>query len=159
MSTNLTTNDPRTAQHVVESVTESQGKIVVTTTISLDRDALESCRPLSTGPRRLPGTDTDPATDDSLNLQTMQQAVSAGQITMLQLAPKTYLGFVNGRDVKAHPLFIGDTLFVFVSRHNSLTGMAELIAELMRQLPPDASWNGENRSEQIKQIAQLIHAS
>jgi hypothetical protein len=99
------------------------------------------------------------AAEDSLNLQSMQQAVSAGQITMLQLAPKTYLGFVNGRHVKAHPLIIGDTLFVFVSRHNSLTGMAELIAQLMRQLPPNASWNGENRSEQIEQIAQLLNAA
>ncbi|MES2464724.1 MAG: hypothetical protein V4671_29525 [Armatimonadota bacterium] len=161
MSNLLPNNGAQIPQHVVESVTESQGKIVVTTTISLDRESLEARLPFSsgTGAAARPGTDTGLLPDDHLNLQKMQQAVTDGRITMLQLAPKTFLGFVDNRQVRAHPLRIGDTLFVFVSRHNSLTAMAELIAELMRQLPSDASWNGENSTQQIEQIAHLLNAS
>jgi hypothetical protein len=161
-------NDPLTARNVVDSVVdsvaESPGKIVVTTTISLDHDAVGSRAPflkMTSGRSETTVTGGDPGSygEDTQSLQRLQQAVSEGKITMLQLAPKTYLGFVNGRNVKAHPLFISDTLFIFVSRHNSLTGMAELIAELMRQLPPGASWNGENRSEQIEHITQLLSGS
>ena len=156
----MTADTPQVAQNIVESVTESQGKIVVTTTISLDRESLEARlpRPQAANVPVAVGLEGDLGADDGLNLRKMQQAVSDGRVTMVRLAPKTYLGFVNDRNVKAHPLCIGDTLFVFVSRHNSLTGMAELIAELMRQLPANASWNGENRSEQIEQIARLLNA-
>jgi hypothetical protein len=161
MPTKLTMNDPYTAQNVVESVTESHGKIVVTTTISLDRDALEARLPFSRAAEMppVPGMDTELASADNVKLQMMQQAVSDGRITMLQIAPKPYIGFVNGRQVKAHPLCIGDTLFVFVSRHNSLTGMAELIAELMGQVPANTVWNDEERSRQIENIAYFLKAS
>ncbi|MBC8101390.1 MAG: hypothetical protein H7Z41_02220 [Cytophagales bacterium] len=153
-------NGHQIVENIVDSVTENQGKIVVTTTISLDRSALEQRLP--TGARAEPTAFSGGGLDaglleGGLNYQRMQQAVVSGKITLLQIGPKTYLGLVNGRRVKAHPLCIGDTLFIFVSRHDSLTGMAEMIAELMRQLPPSASWNGQDRSAQIEQIAQFLN--
>lgn len=134
---------PEMVKQVVDQVTEKDGKIVVTTTISLDRSTLEqrAGRPevLSDIPGLLP----------------MQRLVQAGNISLVQIGPKIYLGLVNTR-TKAHTLYIGDTLFIFVPRHNSLTGMAELVADLVSQMPEETVWHGMDSTADLEELARLL---
>jgi hypothetical protein len=114
---------PTGIQQVVDNVTESEGKIVVTTTISLDRSALEQRAGL-----------TDPLSD-AHEFSPGRHSGLDGGISLRQIGPRTYLGLVNRR-TRAHPLYIGDTLFLFVPRQHSLNSLAELVADLLRQIPP-----------------------
>ncbi len=169
-------------QAVSDTVSEREGKIVVTTTISLDRSALSEAGDRTTLARPRPNTPTSGAFDplsevvataatagtgdqDALAALTnsdtyhrMQEAVSDGRIQMLQMSPRVYLGLVSGRRrMRAHPLAIGDALFIFVSRNNSLTSMAELISQLLQKLPQETSWRTPEGAAHIEQIADALN--
>lgn len=134
---------PEMVKQVVDRVTDSDGKIVVTTTISLDKSALEQ------------RTGNANVFSDIPGLLPMQRLVQSGNISLVQIGPKIYLGLVNTR-TRAHTLCIADTLFIFVPRNNSLTGMAELIAELVSQMPADTMWQGLDAKTDIEEIARLL---
>jgi hypothetical protein len=137
---------PTGIQQVVDNVTESDGKIVVTTTISLDRSTLEQRTGLT----------------DSLEFSSGQYSGRSEGISLRQIGPRTYLGLVNRR-TRAHPLFIGDTLFLFVPRQQSLNSLAELVADLLRQVPPHPLGPEMNESLDmgriIQELIELGHSS
>ncbi len=135
---------PEMVNQVIDKVTDNDGKIVVTTTISLDKSALE---------QRVGRADVF---SDIPGLLPMQRLVQAGNISLVQIGPKLYLGLVNHSRTRAHTLCIADTLFIFVPRNNSMTGMAELIAEMVSQMPEDSVWQGSDSTPDIEEISRLL---
>jgi hypothetical protein len=144
---------------------ENQDKFTVPTAVTLNQDAFRGTSPKGFEARLLSAMarDTKPTgiegeltgEEENSNLRQIRHAAKHGEITLLEIAPKTYFGFVDGR-VKTHPLCIGDTLFIFVSRQNSLKDLSDLAAELVRHLPAEARWNGKDRSDDIDHIAHLF---
>jgi hypothetical protein len=133
-------------KQVVENVTENEGKIVVTTTISLERSVLEQVRG-HVQPVRDP-LETEPAA---------RYASKAG-IALSQIGPKTYLGVVDHR-IRAHPLIIGETLFIFVPRHQALTSLADLVADIVREMARVPSWESNAEPLDTERILQMLAAS
>lgn len=124
---------------VTDSVTEAGDKIVVTTTISLDKAALR------------PGSNESAASllsqalagqvgQNDAAVSRVARAIVEARVQIVPIGPKLFLGLVNGR-TQARPLCIDDNLFIFVPRSNSLSGMAELVAQLLQRIPPGSPWS------------------
>lgn len=130
-------------KQVVESVTETEGKIVVTTTISLEKGVLEQAR----GP-------VQPIREVAEIESALRRNTRAG-ISLTQIGPKTYLGVVDHR-IRAHPLIIGETLFIFVPRHQSLTSLADLVADIVREMARIPAWESNAEPLDTERILQML---
>lgn len=133
-------------KQVVESVTESEGKIVVTTTISLERNILEQVRGPVQPLREIP------------EIESALRRNSKAGIALTQIGPKTYLGVVDHR-IRAHPLIIGETLFIFVPRHQSLTSLADLVADIVREMACVPAWEAGAEPLDTKRIIEMLTES
>jgi hypothetical protein len=68
--------------------------------------------------------------------QLWQQTVEGG-IPLIGIAPKVFLGLVQGRR-HTSPLRIGEYLFIFAPRQNVFTDLSDFTAQILRCIPPDA---------------------
>lgn len=98
-------------------------KIVVTTTISSEDTAAPA-----------PALATDTLSTLAQTPSPLQKMANDGRILMVKIAPGTYLGLTEGRR-RVSPLQIDDQLFIFAPREDALVHLAELVADLMRNLP------------------------
>lgn len=65
-----------------------------------------------------------------------QQTVDGG-IPLIGIAPKVFLGLVQGRR-HTSPLRIGEYLFIFAPRQNAFTDLSEFTTQILRSIPPEA---------------------
>ncbi|GAB4461139.1 MAG: hypothetical protein OHK0029_26010 [Armatimonadaceae bacterium] len=130
-------------QQVVDKVVENDRSIVVTTTISLDKGVFERRGGGGGGMESLP------------EFLPLQKSVQSGNITLTQLGRNVYLGLVKNR-ISAHTLRIGETLFIFVPHNNSLTSMAELVADMASHVAPTDEWDGVKSYTDVDQVAQFL---
>jgi hypothetical protein len=99
-------------------------KIVVTTTISSEAG--------KSAPAMAPEALHTLAHADGIG--SVQKMAHDGRITMVKIAPRTFLGLTDGRR-RVSPLQIDDNLFIFTPREDALVHLAEMVAQLIRTLP------------------------